>query len=576
MQSQPLTFQNRHAPDFTPDNDTSIALCTLNARYIHASLGLRYLLANMGALQKHTSLFEFTINQRIADIAEQLLASSPDIIGFGIYIWNIKETTELVALLKKVRPEIKIVIGGPEVSYEYENTRIFELCDYLITGQADFEFTALCQQVLSENKSIAKTTTAATPQVKDLALPYYLYTDEDISNRVLYVEASRGCPFKCEFCLSALDKTAWPFDLTKLLNELDALYRRGARQFKFVDRTFNLKISNCTTIMQFFLDRLSDTDNLFLHFEVIPDKLPDALKELIVQFPPGSLQFEIGIQSFNEPVQQTINRKQNITATVSNLIWLNKHSNAHIHADLIFGLPGETLETFAHGFDQLVALQPHEIQLGTLKRLRGSPIIRHTLEYRMCYSDEAPYQLLQNRDIDFHTMQRVQRFARYWDLIANSGRFQHSLPLLLSSRGQIATDGDSDESFNRFMKLSDHLFEQTGQTHKIAYNRLLALVLEAALATELADETSMHTALAADCRANGDAHPPRWLRTHMQSDTDTTPTTPNASSSKTGTPGSEVSGNSVTPSRQNRHLKGRNLADHNPGSQRPASGSVPD
>ena len=164
------------------------------------------------------------------------------------------------------------------------------------------------------------------------------------------------------------------------------MYKRGARQFKFVDRTFNLKISNCTTILQFFLDRLTDTQSLFLHFEVIPDKLPDALKELIAQFPPGSLQFEIGIQSFNETVQQTINRKQNIKETINNLIWLHRHSNAHIHADLIFGLPGETLETFASGFDQLVKLQPDEIQLGTLKRLRGSPIIRHTQSYGMCYS----------------------------------------------------------------------------------------------------------------------------------------------------------------------------------------------
>ena len=176
------------------------------------------------------------------------MATNPKIIGFGIYIWNIKETTELVALLKKIQPDITIIIGGPEVSYEYQNTRIFELCDYLITGQADFEFANLCQQILSQETSIAKTTSASTPAVKDLTLPYHLYSDEDISNRVLYVEASRGCPFKCEFCLSALDKTAWPFDLNELLQELDALYKRGARQFKFVDRTFNLKISNLSLI----------------------------------------------------------------------------------------------------------------------------------------------------------------------------------------------------------------------------------------------------------------------------------------------------------------------------------------
>jgi len=224
-------------------------LSTLNARYIHASLGLRYLLANMGALQQHTHLLEFTINQRIADIAEQLLQGNPKIIGFGIYIWNVKETTDVIALIKKVRPEIKIVIGGPEVSYEYQNTRIFELTDHLITGQADLEFGNLCQRILQQPALVEKVINAGTAATTDLKYPYYLYSDEDIRNRVLYVEASRGCPFKCEFCLSALDKTAYPFELNSLLEELNTLYQRGARQFKFVDRTFNLKISNCTTIM---------------------------------------------------------------------------------------------------------------------------------------------------------------------------------------------------------------------------------------------------------------------------------------------------------------------------------------
>jgi len=415
------------------------------------------------------------------------------------------------------------------VSYEYQNTRIYELCDHLITGQADFEFANLCQKILSEQTSIAKTTSADTPAVKDLTLPYHLYSDEDISNRVLYIEASRGCPFKCEFCLSALDKTAWPFDLTELLQELDTLYKRGARQFKFVDRTFNLKISNCTTIMQFFLNRITDAQSLFLHFEVIPDKLPDALKELIAQFPPGTLQFEIGIQSFNESVQQTISRKQNITETISNLIWLNEHSNAHIHADLIFGLPGETLETFA----------------------------------RMCYSDEAPYQLLQNRDISFQTMQRVQRFARYWDLIANSGRFQHTLPQLLFKNGlpEKKRTIQNEESFNRFMKLSDWLFEKTAQTHKIAYNRLLELVLEGAIAADLSAKKSLLPTLAADCQANGDAHPPRWLREHMHPGANTTAPLPDRINSMTSPPESPGNRKSATPSRQNRHLTSNTVPD---------------
>lgn len=527
MQPQPVSFKKQVNEAFEPSAGDTIVLCTLNARYIHASLGLRYLHANMGVLKNQTRIVEFTINQRVTDIAEQLLASEPSIIGFGVYIWNIRETTTLVCLIKKINPSIKIIIGGPEVSHEYQDTHIFNASDYLITGQADFAFSSLCEDILKDASLVAaKIVRAQTPAVKDLKLPYYLYSDEDIKNRVLYVEASRGCPFKCEFCLSALDKTAYPFDLNKLLQELQTLYHRGARQFKFVDRTFNLKISNCTTILQFFLDRLTTENDLFLHFEVIPDKMPDALKEQIRKFPPGSLQFEIGIQSFNSEVQQTINRKQNIDATVKNLQWLHQHSDAHIHADLIFGLPGETLDTFAQGFNQLVALEPDEIQLGILKRLRGSPIIRHTEVFRMCYSDEAPYQLLQNRDVDFKTMQTVQRFSRYWDLIANSGRFNNTLPLLLD-----------DEPFERFMQISDWLYDTTAQTHRIAYNRLLELVYKAAVANKLVDQSTLRTALALDCQNNGDAHPPHWLRDFMPDKQ----------------PVSRVQKKS-TPSRQSRHL----------------------
>ncbi len=526
MHSQPINFRQKVEDVYQPTPEDTVVLCTLNARYIHASLGLRYLHANMGALKANTRILEFTINQRVTDIAEQLVATNPKIIGFGVYIWNIKETTELVSLIKKIRPSIKLIIGGPEVSYEFEDTKIYHTCDFLITGQADFALNRLCEELFKQKASLPKLHRAETPAVKNLCLPYDLYNDEDIKNRVLYVEASRGCPFKCEFCLSALDKTAWPFELNSLLRELAILYNRGARQYKFVDRTFNLKISNCTTILQFFLDRLTDDQNLFLHFEVIPDKLPDALKAQIEKFPPGTLQFEIGIQSFNTSVQETINRKQNIAETTTNLQWLYEHSNAHIHADLIFGLPGETLTTFASGFNQLVELKPDEIQLGILKRLRGSPIIKHTDTFQMCYSDEAPYQLLQNRDIDFQTMQRVLRFSRYWDLIANSGRFKNTLPLLLGSA-----------PFERFMQLSDMLFDKTAQTHKISYNRLLALVYDIATDVNLAEQSALLQALAQDCTSNGDAHPPRWLREHMPVDRP-----------------SYKSEASAIPSRQNRHL----------------------
>ncbi|WP_034435212.1 B12-binding domain-containing radical SAM protein, partial [Candidatus Contendibacter odensensis] len=352
----------------------TILLSTLNARYFHSALGLRYLLANMGELQADTAIREFIINQRPLDIAESLLAEQPAIIGFGVYIWNVVETTQVVALLKQVQPDLTIVLGGPEVSHEWEQQPIVALADYLITGQADWAFASLCQRVLAGEPPAEKIIAAESPLLDQLTLPYQFYTDEDIAHRLIYVEASRGCPFRCEFCLSALDQTAWPFPLEPFLAELQALYQRGVRHFKFVDRTFNLNSKTGARILDFFLERLDE--RLFLHFELIPDHLPEALKTRIVQFPPGALQFEIGVQTFNPVVQALISRQQNNGKTEENLRWLRQHTPAHLHADLIAGLPGEDVASFAAGFNRLVALDPHEIQVGILKRLRGTPITR--------------------------------------------------------------------------------------------------------------------------------------------------------------------------------------------------------
>lgn len=447
----------------------TILLSTLNARYAHASLGLRYLLANMGELQEQTKLLEFVIGTKTTEIVEKLLAQKPRIIGFGVYIWNIEETTKIVAMLKRLAPEIKIVLGGPEVSYESAEQPIVQQADYLITGWGDITFADVCRQILKGPQPLMKIHAGVQPALADLTLPYTLYTDEDIRHRTLYVEASRGCPFKCEFCLSALDKTAWPFDIDQFLAELEVLHARGARLFKFVDRTFNLNIKTSLKIMQFFLDKLAahPDDPVFAHFEVVPDHLPDALKESIVKFPAGTLQFEIGIQSFNPDVQVLVSRKQNNEKAAENIRWLCQHSQAHLHVDLIAGLPGEDIASFAVGFDKLHALQPHEIQFGILKRLRGTPIIRHTETFGLKFDPHPPYTILATDRIDFSDMQRLVRFARYWDLVANSGRFAHTLTLILA-----------DAPFANFMALSDWLYAKTDATHRIALDRLAALVAE--------------------------------------------------------------------------------------------------
>ncbi len=444
-----------------------ILLTTLNAKYIHASLGLRYLYANLAELQDRAKIQEFTINQRPIDIIEILLKDSPKIIGFGVYIWNCQQTLEVIQLLKCVAPEIKIILGGPEISYETESQDLYRISDYVIKGTADLSFAQLCRDIIAGKAPTKKILHSKSFQLDQLEYPYQWYNQEDIQHRVTYIEASRGCPFKCEFCLSSLDKTAYPFDLDLFLSQMETLYQRGARHFKFVDRTFNLKIKSSLRVLDFFLDKKDE--DLFLHFEVIPDHLPEALKQKLMLFPEGSLQFEVGIQTFNTEVQKRISRRQNNDKSKQNLIWLRENTHAHIHADLIFGLPGETLESFAESFNQLYACRPHEIQMGILKRLRGSPIIRHIEAFDMRFSPVPPYSILSNKEVSFEQMQRINRFARYWDMIGNSGRFSHSLKWLLM-----------DEAFYRFLTLSDWLYAKTAQTHRINLKRLYELVALAA------------------------------------------------------------------------------------------------
>jgi len=471
----------------------AIVLATLNARYAHASLGLRCLRANLGALRDDAEIVEFVIGSRAEDVVERILARGPRVVGFGVYIWNVEETTRIVGLLKTVAPQVVVVLGGPEVSHEVDAQPVCGLADFVVTGWGDVTFAALARQILSGPRPPTKVHAGAQPPLESIALPYDEYTDEDLRSRNVYVEASRGCPFRCEFCLSALDRTAWPFPLEPFLAQLSRLHARGARQFRFVDRTFNLKVDAALAILQFFLERIeaSPNDPPFAHFELVPDHLPERLKGLIARFPAGTLQFEVGIQTFNEEVQRLISRRQDNAAAQANLRWLREQSNAHLHVDLIAGLPGEDVASFARGFDRLVALRPHEIQVGILKRLRGAPIARHAGAFGLRFNPQPPYNVLATDRIDFATMQRLVRFARYWDLVANSGRFTRTLPLLLA-----------DSPFASFLALADALYAAAGRTHAIASERLYEHLHAHLLARGVAPAAATE-ALAADYLASG-------------------------------------------------------------------------
>ena len=484
-----------------------IVLTTLNAKFIHASLGLRYLWANLGDLRERAELLEFDINQRPCDIAGQILARQPVIVGLGVYIWNATPACEVAAILKRVRPDLVLVLGGPEISHETESHPLFPWADFVIRGEGDLAFARLCARIFEGKPPAQKILPSELPDLAELRLPYAFYTAEDLRHRLVYVEASRGCPFTCDFCLSALDEKTRLFPQPAFLAALQDLLDRGLRQFKFVDRTFNLRIEVATRILDFFLERYRP--GLFLHFEMVPDRLPEPLQERLRKFPAGSLQLEIGIQTFTEAVAGRIHRRQDNPAIEENVTFLRRETGVHLHTDLIFGLPGETLESFATSFDRLVALNPQEIQVGMLKRLRGAPIAQHDREWEMVYNPFPPYEILQTKTLSAADVRRLRHFARVYDLVANSGNFVESTPLLWREGGS---------PFHRFLAWSEWLGRQAPTTQGVALNRLMELFFrylteQAGLMPQAAGPM-----LWRDYQRGGHNDQPKFLRAYLSED----------------------------------------------------------
>ncbi len=472
-----------------------IVLTTLNSRFTHSAIGLRYIYANMQELQSDTHILEFSINDAIQTIAEKILQHNPEIIGIGVYIWNASEVSELVHILKKISPQTKVILGGPEVSYTPFRVAL-DGADYIIQGEGDVAFYKLCKELEQNKAPTQKVIPITLPKLKELSLPYEYYTDSDIANRYLYVEISRGCPFECEFCLSSMDEKVRSFDLDTLLVAFEKLWQRGARNFKFVDRTFNLNMKAANKILDFFL---SKEPPYFAHFEVIPDHFPTSLREKIKAFPHGALQLEIGIQTLNENVAHNISRVINLEKMRSNIEFLENETQAHIHLDLIVGLPGESLESFGKNLDILVSMAKCEIQIGILKKLSGTHIKRHDETFGMVYSDIPPYDILKNDQLSFKDIQIMKRFARFWDLTYNSGNFKRTIVLLWGSQSV----------FENFYTFSLWIYEQTDSTWKISLERLGKLLFEYLTTKKSLDSSAVADAMLHDMlKLKGRAIPP--------------------------------------------------------------------
>jgi radical SAM superfamily enzyme YgiQ (UPF0313 family) len=475
-----------------------IVLTTLNGRYTHSSLGLRYLFANLQELQPNALIKEYVINEKIQDIAEDILKHHPKIIGIGVYIWNASDVGELIEILKKVSPQTTIILGGPEVSYLPFRVNM-DKADYIIQGEGEIQFYKLCRDILKEKQIEKRIFPPKLYELKEIHLPYKYYDDNDIKNRYIYVEASRGCPFSCEFCLSSIDKQVRNFELNELLEEFQTLWDKGVRNFKFIDRTFNLDIKMANTLLDFFL---SKNEPFTTHFEVIPDHFPAELKERIKQFPPHSLQLEIGIQTLKKDIAKNIKRNLNIPKIKENLEFLEKETNAHIHLDLIIGLPGESCESFGENLDYLCSLSNSEIQLGVLKKLSGTTLNRHDELYGMVYSDIPPYDILANDLIPFQEMQVMKRFARFWDLVYNSGNFTKTFALLVENKSVYET----------FYNFSQWLYEQTYSTWQISLDRLAQFLFDYLTTIQKLDKQKVADILVADILKVGGRKLPSFLR----------------------------------------------------------------
>lgn len=443
---------------------TNIILTTLNGRYSHTSIALKYLYANLKEFQDITTIQEYVINENMQDVAEKILKSNPTIVGIGVYIWNVADASQLIHYLKKISPKTIIILGGPEVSYTPFRVNL-DVADYIIQGEGEILFYNLCKDILFFNTIEKRIFSPELLDVRDIELPYKYYNENDIKNRYIYVEASRGCPYNCEFCLSSIDKKVRDFDVDTLLHEFQELWDKGARNFKFIDRTFNLNIDVASKLLDFFLEK---EEKFTTHFEVIPDNFPLKLREKIQQFPKHSLQLEVGIQTLKKDIAKNIKRNLNIPKIEENLAFLENETNAHIHVDLIIGLPGESSDSFGENLDKLSSITRCEIQLGVLKKLSGTTLNRHDEIYGMVYSDIPPYDVLATDLIPFEQMQKMKRFARFWDLVYNSGNFTDTFAFLVANRSVYTT----------FYDFSQWLYSKTFSTWQISLDRLAQFLFD--------------------------------------------------------------------------------------------------
>jgi radical SAM superfamily enzyme YgiQ (UPF0313 family) len=426
--------------------EVSIGLVTLNSKYVHIALALRCLRnAARDAGFAGTWLAEYTIQTPLWKVAAELMARRPAVLGFAIYIWNRRQTLDLIELVKKQHPGLLVVVGGPEVSFEAGPPSPY--VDVVIAGEGERKWVE-CLQLWAQGQQPDEATRRRWAAYgSDLpALEALPYREEDLAglaDRLVYLETSRGCPFSCSFCLSALDEQVRFYPDDAVQAHIGRLIAAGARRIKFLDRTFNLRKPRVRKLFRW----LMGFPGVEFHFEVVGDLLDEEMLALLAEAPPGMFQFEVGIQSASAETQARVERRQHQPRLFEVIRRLVADGRVHLHADLIWGLPGEGLAEIRASFEQVIALQPHELQLGFLKFLPGAPIRRLIEPHRYVFQDGPPYELIAHERLSAEEVLSLKRFEAVFDATYNSGRFRFTLRRLMRERGAWALFSTLAEHF---------------------------------------------------------------------------------------------------------------------------------
>lgn len=422
-----------------------VILAALNAKYIHSNLALRYLSRFQNNNQKHhVETMEFTINQRLDFIAEELFRKQPNVVLFSCYIWNVEMLRQLCPILKKIMPDCVIGFGGPEVSYESETfLRENPAVDFVMRGEGELVFTKYLEHLDAGNPATLGEIESltyrqgdeifSTPQMHpmDLALLPFPYEDDfsDVQNQIIYYESSRGCPYHCGYCLSSVENGVRFVPLDKVLPDLQKFLDKNVSQVKFIDRTFNCKKSHAMAIWKYLHEHDNGVTNF--HFEITADLIDQETIDFLKTVRKGLFQFEIGVQSTNPQTIRAINRNVDFAALSEIVRQIKDGGNIHQHLDLIAGLPYEDYDSFGRSFNDVYALHPEQLQLGFLKVLKGSMLHQKQKEFEIVYHDTAPYEVLTTHELPYADTLRLKYVEEMVETYYNSGRFLNTVAYLV-------------------------------------------------------------------------------------------------------------------------------------------------